>query len=56
MGDCVTTAGCWPQAVGFVVCSVSVYIARNLGVGPTPVSQVKEHQLQLVQGSEELCH
>lgn len=53
IGDCVTTAGRWPQAVGFAARSVNVYIARNLGVGPKPVSQTKEHQgTLLVHGSD----
>lgn len=33
IGDCVTTAGRRPWALGFAVCSVIVYIARTLGVG-----------------------
>lgn len=31
-GDCVTTAGRRPQAIGFAACSVSVYIVRTLGL------------------------
>lgn len=55
IGDCVTTAGRWPRALGFAACSVSVYIARILGLrgGATAVNQMKKHQgTQLVQGSD----
>lgn len=53
IGDCVTTAGRWLQAVGSAARSVSVYIAKNLGEGPNPVSQTKEQQdTLLVRGSD----
>lgn len=46
IGDCVTTAGRRPQALGFAACSVSVYIARTLGLrgGATAVNHMKKHQ------------